>query len=117
MKYNKLLLSILMATGIFASYNSQAETKQTALTGFSVTDVQIGPMDGDTKASEFSTIITFNYTGVATSDWKFGFYMPRTFNNLKTDKQDINQRLTMQICQVSDPTKCANLVYLKTPIK
>ena len=116
MKRNKLLLYFLLTTGLFAGY-SQAETKLgVSIPSFAVTDVQIGAMAGDTKASEFSTIITFNYTGVATSDWKFGFYMPRTFNNLKTVKQDINQRLTMQICKVSDPTKCANLVYLKTPI-
>lgn len=66
-------------------------------------------MSGDTSASEYSTIITYNngtYTG---SDWKFGFYMPRSYDTIL----NTNPNLVMQIC--NSESYCQDLAYQTAP--
>lgn len=72
--------------------------------------IKIGKLASDAKPSEFSIMITFKNEGSDIDDWKFGFYMPRTFDTLLS--QNINPDLKMQICNV-DGT-CSNLKYVST---
>ncbi|WP_421723046.1 beta-N-acetylhexosaminidase [Bauldia sp.] len=46
------------------------------------------------------------------ADWRFGFYMPRTFNQLTSGNNAINPNLKMAIC-VKGTTTCADLAYVK----
>ncbi|MSP53795.1 MAG: hypothetical protein EXR81_06070, partial [Gammaproteobacteria bacterium] len=72
--------------------------------------VQVGQMAGDTEASEFSSQIKFTNGVSQLTNWQFGFYMPRSFAALTSKTQNINPRLSMQVCSVSAPTNCASLV-------
>jgi hexosaminidase len=75
-----------------------------------INSISIGNMAGDTAASEFSTTINFTNGVNPLTNWQLGFYMPRSFAMLTSATQNINPRLNMQICNVNDPTNCANLV-------
>ena len=94
----KLLISILIGAGLLASCSSgSSSSSPAASTSFNVTDVKVGKMTGDDAGADFSTKITFTYNGTNTSSWKFGFYMPRSFNTLVSETQNYNPNLLMQI--------------------
>lgn len=108
----KLLISILIGAGLLASCSSGSSSSSSAATpAFNVTGVQVGKMVGDNDGADFSTKITFTYNGTNTSSWKFGFYMPRSFNTLVSETQNYNPNLLMQICAVGSTEQCTTLQY------
>ncbi|MFZ9035371.1 MAG: family 20 glycosylhydrolase [Francisellaceae bacterium] len=61
------------------------------------------------KAFDFSTYINFTVNKSLSTSWAFGFYMPRTFNQLVTAQQDVNPKLKLQICELGKVRHCAPL--------
>lgn len=101
------LRSIIAALAVLGCVNvSAAEVAKSTL---AIDNIQIGKMDGDAKPYEFSVVINFRNTGEQVNNWKFGFYMPRSFDSLAS--QHLNPDLTMQICEASG--NCVNLRYVK----
>jgi hexosaminidase len=72
-----------------------------------IDSVSVGPMAGDSAASEFSMKIQLTNGATQLHNWQLGFYMPRSFAQLLPNT---NPRLTMQICSASDATNCVPLV-------
>lgn len=101
----KILIASLLAVSLPYSYAAQVEKSDIA-----IDNIQIGQLDGDTQPSQFSVIFNFKNNGDTVNNWKFGFYMPRTF--FTNAAQKINPDLEMQICDAA--TTCTNLRYIKT---
>lgn len=112
---NRILTSLLILSGILTGCNGGGSGSSSTPTtpNFTVTNVSVGKMTGDAQPAEFSTTISFTYTGAATSSWQFGFYMPRSFASLTSATQSINPNLVMQICALATPTNCSPLQYQK----
>lgn len=106
MKYSMALVVVLGISAIITGCNIGDNSANTQVPNFTVTNIQVGKMNGDTQASEFSTTIRFTYTGAETSSWQFGFYMPRSFNSLTSGTENINPNLIMQICAVDSSGSC-----------
>jgi len=106
---NQVLTGLLMSAALVSCNGGGGNS----VPSFAVTKVNVGQMDGDTAAAEFSTTIDFTYKGITTSGWQFGFYMPRSFASLTSTTQSINPDLVMRICDLATPTNCSNLQYQK----
>ncbi len=100
----KLLGLILagLASSVLASQIEPSEIK--------IDNIEIGKMDGDTQASQFSLLVNFHNDGDDIDKWKIGFYMPRSFFSLSA--QNINPELEVQVCDAVGV--CANLRYVKS---
>lgn len=107
----KKIIGILIGAGLLAGCSSGNSSSSPTTPAFNVTGVQVGKMTGDDAGADFSTKISFTYSGSTTSSWQFGFYMPRSFNKLVSATQNINPNLVMQICAAESATQCASLVY------
>lgn len=105
MKLKSLYLMLIMASSILYA-NADGVKKSKVL----IDKISIGKFDGDIKPEEFSINIDLTNTGKDIDDWKFGFYLPRTFNSLSA--QNINPNLNMQICSLDG--NCTNLRYVKS---
>ncbi len=100
----KKLLGLILAgltSSVLASQIEQSEIK--------IDNIEVGKMDGDTQASQFSLLVNFHNDGDDIDKWKIGFYMPRSFFSLSA--QNINPELEMQVCDAVGV--CANLRYVK----
>lgn len=100
-KFLVLAVTALISSGAFA-----ASVEKSTLV---VDGIQIGQMDGDIQHSQYSLVINFHNGGDDIKNWKFGFYMPKTFDTMAS--QNINPDLIMQICEASG--NCVNLRYVK----
>lgn len=89
----------------------------------SISDAQTAPLNVEKVSSvvepskilgqNFSITAKLNVTDHTISQWAIGFYMPRTFNRLVNQKgTNINPDLKMQICDISTPNKCSDLVFV-----
>lgn len=112
----KINILIAMCCGFVSSCSSGNNTTSSNPPQFTINNVTMGAMDGDTTAAEFSTIINFTYQGANISNWQFGFYMARTFATLVSGSDSNNPNLVMQICSASNESNCVNLSYLKNPV-
>ncbi|KAB8028476.1 family 20 glycosylhydrolase [Fluviispira multicolorata] len=65
------------------------------------------PCHDDAQVNEFYTIIKLTNLGSLIQNWKFGFYMPRSFDKLGM----VNSKLSMNICNATN--QCKKLVYAK----
>ncbi|BBH54396.1 family 20 glycosylhydrolase [Fluviispira sanaruensis] len=65
------------------------------------------PCFENAQVSEFFALIKLTNTGSLIQNWKFGFYMPRSFNR----HGKINNNLTMDICDATH--NCQKLKYSK----
>ncbi|MDD3265928.1 MAG: beta-N-acetylhexosaminidase [Burkholderiales bacterium] len=104
----KLKLLCLVLGLVTTSFMSSADNIKKS--DIEIEKIKIGKFSGDTKPSEFSVLINFKNEGNDIDDWRFGFYMPRSFDTLLT--QNINPDLKMQICNVDG--SCSNLRYVST---
>lgn len=112
-KKNHVLTSLLMSVALVGC-NGGGNSTTSNTPSFTVTNVSVGQMDDDAaNSAEFSTTISFTYSGTATDSWQFGFYMPRSFASLTSTTQSINPKLVMQICELDKPTNCSKLQYQK----
>lgn len=100
----KVLALLIGSLTVNMAYAAQVEQSDLA-----IDTIQIGAMDGDTQPAQFSVMINFKNNGDTIENWKFGFYMPRSFFSNAT--QNINPDLVMQICDASGG--CSNLRYIK----
>ena len=96
--------SIIILSAISLTLLTNAEAS------ISVKHIIVGPQAGD-KPTNFSLTISLHNSGEDISEWKFGFYMPRTF---KRSPQS-NPNLSMQICEVEEPKHCSGLNYQHPP--
>ena len=103
----------LLLLPLLASCNSGSNTPSNTQTqAISINSVSVGQMTGDNSPSEFSTVINFTNGDNSISNWRFGFYMPRTFDTVVALEQSVNPDLIMQVCAESS-TNCANLIFLQ----
>ncbi len=97
----KLKYITVILLGVFGT--SYAATENIAVDAIKITQAN------STEASnDFSMTINFSNSGDEIKKWQFGFYMPRSFDS--TLSQNLNPKLTMQICSFDD--KCVNLRYV-----
>lgn len=68
----------------------------------------VGPQAKDPK-DKFSLTINIINNGSKLTDWKLGFYMPRSFRTTSTS----NTKLAMQICAQEKPKICTTMSYQK----
>lgn len=103
-----LLLTICMST------TSHADLVKSPV---EITSIKVGQMEGDVLPGESSVVFDMLVNTAISSQWQFGFYMPRSFYRPATANQsatqNINSNLTMQICDVSE--RCTKLVYQVAP--
>ncbi len=108
--FYSLLIGILVIL-LSACNSGSSNSTSSASSSFIINKVSILKTESDTQASEFSIKIELSNTGTnAINYWKFGFYMPRSYNQLVSDTQNINPNLVMNICE-SGTNTCANLSY------
>lgn len=93
----KIIQTILFLSTISASF---------AESNLSISNIIVGPQGNEKKT--FSITATLDNQGESINNWKFGFYMPRSFRTTSTS----NTKLFMQICENSSK-KCIPLIYQK----
>lgn len=101
----KKLLSLILAGLTSAVLAAQVEPSE-----IKIDNIEVGKMDGDIQASQFSLLVNFHNDGDDITKWRIGFYMPRSFFSLSA--QNINPELELQVCDAVGG--CANLRYVKS---
>lgn len=114
----KKILYFLCATSVLGAC-SNGSNGVTSVAPPTITAINTGPLNGDFNQGLFSTYITFK-SNQTINDWKFGFYVARTFYKYidpdpAESQNSANTEMTMQICQMPAGSPCAPLQYLKAP--